>query len=47
MKTLSAVDDMEVDELDVTVLSDLKKQLNRPFDGGFSCKELRASFGSH
>ena len=29
--SLSAVDDMEVDKLDVADISDLKKQLNRPF----------------
>ena len=43
---LSSEDDMDVDKLDVADISDLKKQLNRPFDG-LSYEELRASFGSH
>ena len=41
--SLSSVDDMEVDKLDVADICVLKKQLKRPFFDGLSYEELRAS----
>jgi len=41
--SLSSVDDLEVDKLDVADICVLKKQLKRPFFDGLSYEELRAS----